>query len=229
MYDFNVEDFMAERGVYDDKLSELSCAHLGYILKDINDIKSSYIQLGFHLAEFKRCEDYYAFGYFSFEDFVQEKLGLDKSALSRCLNVYYEFADVQKGTRKMWIAEKWKDYSYSQLCEMLSMDDIQRRQVSPNMTVKQIRELKKSKKKESQQEDVTNHLCVMDLLNSGIVLQNRIKAVSSLRSFVLRVFDCDGKEIKNLSFSGQPVELLFSSDRCMIIRLYTSKQDSESV
>ena len=51
---------------------------------------------------------------------------------------------VQDCTHTMYLDEKYQDYSYSQLCEMLGMSDEQRRQVRPDMTVKEIRELKKN-------------------------------------------------------------------------------------
>lgn len=36
------------------------------------------------------------------------------------------------------MSDKYQGYSYSQLCEMLPLDDKQRSQVKPDMTIKQI-------------------------------------------------------------------------------------------
>lgn len=49
-----------------------------YIKKDIMDIKTSYIRLGFHLAECKTCKYYEKFGYVDFNEFVFNNFGLDK-------------------------------------------------------------------------------------------------------------------------------------------------------
>lgn len=109
--DFNKEDYVRPGSRRNP--DEMACGSLGYILQDIKDIKNSYIRLGFHLAEFQRCGYYIRFGYDSLDEFVQEKLGLDKSALSRCLGVFYQFSECKDGCHKIWIDDKWKDYSYS--------------------------------------------------------------------------------------------------------------------
>ena len=127
------------------KSEEADARHsLRYILSDLSDLKRSFIRLGFHLYEFRMYAFYYVFGYLSMEDFCEANLGLSKSAVSRLINVYLEFSKVQDYTRTMFLDEKYQDYSYSQLCEMLNMTDEQRRQVRPDMTVKEIRDLKKN-------------------------------------------------------------------------------------
>lgn len=45
--------------------------------------------------------------------------------------------------RTMSLQPQYQQFNYSQLCEMLSMSDKQREKVTPDMTVKQIRELKR--------------------------------------------------------------------------------------
>lgn len=117
---------------------------LRYILADMSDLKRSFIRLGFHLCEFRRYAFYTEFGYTSMEDFCEANLGLSKSSVSRLIKVYLEFSKVQGYTHTMFLDDKYADYSYSQLCEMLNMSDEQRRQVKPDMTVKEIRELKKN-------------------------------------------------------------------------------------
>lgn len=128
-----------------------------YIAQDILDIKSNYIKLGFHLDEFKRFQYYEDFGYSDFYEFCDVNLKLDKTAVSRAISVFYNFSDRQNNIHKMWIAEKYKDYNYSQLCEMLPLNDEQRKKVTPDMTVQQIRDYKKSlKAKEEYTENATS-------------------------------------------------------------------------
>ncbi len=128
---------------------ELARGHFEYIARDVADIKQNYVKLGFHLREFRDFQYYEAFGFDDFYEFVEVNFGLDKSAVSRCISVWYRFADYDSvsHSRKMWLSDKWKDFSYSQLCEMLPLDDEQTRVVSPKMTVKEIREYKKNLKK----------------------------------------------------------------------------------
>lgn len=121
---------------------------LKYILTDVNDIRKSYIRLGFHLHEFDRLKYYEDFGYATLAEFCEVNLGLDKSAVSRCISVFWEFAKINDNitqSRSMFLDEKYENFSYSQLCEMVSMTADQRKLVKPEMTIKQIRELKKKK------------------------------------------------------------------------------------
>ena len=126
---------------------------LKYLYTDLSDIRKYYIRLGFHLYEFKGCEYYKDFGYQTLEDFCDVNLGLDKGTVSRCINVYKEFnasndLSYNGGGKTigcaMDLSEKWKDFSYTQLCEMLPLTEYDRKQITPDMTVKQIREYKKS-------------------------------------------------------------------------------------
>lgn len=95
---------------------------LGYIHRDMYDIKKSYFRLGFHLNEFKAFEYYKDFGYETFEEFCENNFDLDKSAISRCINVFLMITDA--GNKKyrngvevhgcaMDIAEEYEGYSYS--------------------------------------------------------------------------------------------------------------------
>ena len=124
---------------------------LKYILRDISDIKKSYFILGFHLNEFRNFKYYEDFGYLTFEEFCENNFDMDKSAISRCINVFLMINAHNKRTYKngvecvgcaMQILDEYKDFSYSQLCEMLPLDDDKRAKVKPDMTIKQIREMK---------------------------------------------------------------------------------------
>lgn len=118
----------------------------GYIKNDIDDIKSNYIKLGFHLKECQGAKYYECFGYSNFYDYVHANFGLDKSAVNRCMNVFNRFCQKQGASYQMRLDDKWKDYSYSQLTEMLPLDDESIKDITPDMTVKQIREYKRQVK-----------------------------------------------------------------------------------
>ena len=131
-----------------------------YVFNDLRDIKHNYIKLGFHLDELKRLKIDSKLGYYSFYDFCLDNFNMDKSSVSRCLNVFYAFAekDSDSFSRKMWIDDKYKDYSYSQLCEMVSISDEKLlKQIKPDMSVKDIRELKKSNSKVATSQPSQNH------------------------------------------------------------------------
>lgn len=127
--------------------------YFDYILSDIFNIRTRYIRLGFLLRKFAQCEYFKDFGYSSLAEFCEVNLHLGKSALSRCLAVYDRFSAVNDGyeyrndikTKRsaISIGKKWEGFSYSQLCEMVSMDKDLLEQVTPDMTISRIRELKK--------------------------------------------------------------------------------------
>ncbi len=132
---------------------ECARASFKYILNDFRDIKQLYFRLGFHLHEFKMLEYYKDFGYLSFEEFCEANIDMDKGAISRCINVFLMTnsageltynAGVKKTGCASYMSDKYKDYSYSQLTEMLPLDEEMRKHVTPDMTVKRIRELKNS-------------------------------------------------------------------------------------
>ena len=128
---------------------------LKYIFTDITDIKESYFRLGFHLNEFRMCEYYKDFGYLTFEEFCEVNFEMKKGTISRCINVFlmtnsagefkYKNGVKTRGCASV-MSEKFQDYSYSQLVEMLPLTEEQRKEITPGMTVKQIREFKKKKK-----------------------------------------------------------------------------------
>lgn len=113
------------------------------IAGSMQDIKMHYIQLGYHLQQCKKAKFYLEFGFDNFEDFISNKFGLDKGTASRCINVSSHYS-IKKGGN-IEIAEAFKAYSYSQLVEMLPLfDEGYSDRVKPNMSVREIRELKKS-------------------------------------------------------------------------------------
>ena len=206
---------------YRDTPRKEAYGHVKYLYTDLTDIRKYYIRLGFHLDEFERCGYYFDFGYPTLESFCQSNLGLDKSAVSRCIGVYREFnakddqksrcGVISKGSA-IELSEKWQDYSYTQLCEMLPLSPEQREMVSPDMTIKQIRDYKKSLKNKpvasTQQEDSECEAVALTQLKQfdfdeykkkrGIVQINYIKSCDPVKnglSCSLCLFDGSGKKI----------------------------------
>ena len=243
-----------------EKVDDLNLASVKYMYTDLTDIRKYYIRLGFHLYEFYCRVGYMSFGYSTLYDFCEANLGLDKSAVSRCMNVYREFNaknDVERiGNYEshgcsMDLSERWKDYSYTQLCELLSLSEDERKKVTPDMTVKQIREYKKalkgkpaaSKQPETsdggsvastQPEDLPNDTVASTQLfdfneygyKKGIVLQNYIKKCDPIKTDhkkLLYVFDSRGKEI----ISDVDCDILLNTEGDLVVRMYASSEPLE--
>lgn len=121
-----------------------ACSNINWVRNDINEIKSQFIRLGFHLEEISRCEIYKIFGFDDFYEFCEANFHLSRSTVSRHINLFLRFChkNGKYETPTMFIDERWKDYNYSQLCEMLPLPDQKLEGVNPKMTVKEIREYK---------------------------------------------------------------------------------------
>lgn len=216
---------------------------LKYLYTDLTDIRKYYIRLGFHLQEFKNCEYYKDFGYLTLEEFCDVNLSMDKGAVSRCINVYKQFnasSDVTfHGANKtvgcaMDLSERWKDYSYTQLCEMLPLSEEERKKVTPDMTVKDIREFKKTLKTgnasvaSTQPDKAPEEKKLFDKKKydstQGIVRQNVVRHCDALNdSVVFNVFDKNGR------FLGGNVwcDLIYKSGHEYYFRLRQTRDKEE--
>lgn len=115
------------------------------VLEDLAASKTNYFYLGVHLLDIWTTKTYgghkfdvHNYSAANFFDYCNVHFKLDKSQVSRYMNIVSEFGDKLIG-----FAEQWKPYSYSQLSEMLSLTSKQREEVKPDWTIKRIREYKK--------------------------------------------------------------------------------------
>lgn len=226
---------------------EQALASVKYMYTDLTDIRKYYIRLGFHLNEFRANLGYFDFGYSTLEDFCDVNLGLDKSAVSRCINVYREFnagddkefiGNIVNHGCAMDLSDKWKDYSYTQLCEMLPLSPEDRKKVTPDMSCSKIREFKKQLKSSSQsslstQPEKPESESVAStqpkifsyekyVKTVGIVQQNYIKSCNPVDLINLHVLDNRGHKILcgRLAYVLQrPTE---KNNRCLVIRMADS-------
>ncbi|MBD5505362.1 MAG: hypothetical protein HDR09_16920 [Lachnospiraceae bacterium] len=230
-------------------VNELSLASVKYMYTDLTDIRKYYIRLGFHLHEFDMNKGYLDFGYSTLEEFCNVNLGLDKSTVSRCINVYREFnagddkefiGNIVNHGCAMELSDRWKNYSYTQLCEMLPLSPEDRKRVLPTMSCKEIREFKKKlknrKKKalngavDSTQPEESGSGSVASTQpkrfdwveyagKKGIVAQNYVKSCSQLKDTITAiVFDNRGREIVCTRLCG----ILEKSSNSLVIRMYDS-------
>lgn len=186
-----------------DEPDALALGSYDFIARDLNDIKRSYFRLGFHLNEFDRCKYYQQFGFSCLSDFALHNWGLEPSFVSRCIAVFLFTAQYSGAIPTMFQEEKYQPYSYSQLVEMISMDEDTLRRCSPSYSVRELREIKKNAKKKKKiatsQSSVSaskNLLAYDDVRNlHGAALSAKVRSVSSLGGILITVFDRDGKVI----------------------------------
>ena len=141
------------------------------ILKDLENEKTNFFYLGVHLIDLCNSGAYrvYAKGITCgqmrieynlpigagnlcseyFFAYCESKFALEKSQVSRLMNIADEFGNKARGFKA-----QWKDFKYSQLCEFLPLTEEQRKAVKPDWSIKKIREYKKTLVATSQQGEI---------------------------------------------------------------------------
>ena len=144
------------------------------IRKDLEESKQNFFWLGVHLIDLYSSNSYSAIVGIRFNHerirneygfnlpigagnccadfffaYCFDEFGLDKTQVSRLMNIVDEFGDGLRCFKK-----KWEKFGYSQLCELLPLSDEERKPVKPDWTIKKIREYKKSLVATSQQGEI---------------------------------------------------------------------------
>lgn len=131
------------------KVGLLDPVKMGYkdsleIIKDESfKIQKSFVKIGWYLKHIRDEELYKADGYENIYDCAAEQLGYAQSTVSRLINICEKFS---KDHNSPELDEKYSGFDKSQMIEMLPMSPEQLEKVTPEMTVKQIREVNKETK-----------------------------------------------------------------------------------
>ena len=163
MIDFKQKRFQGVSS--NDKVENLEVLekYAATIRKDLEESKQNFFWLGVHLIDlyssnlYRLTFDREKLGVSGLVDncsaecffaYCYDEFGLDKTQVSRYMNIVDEFGEGLRGFKK-----EWEPYSYSQLCELLPLSSEQRKPIQPDWTIKRIREYKKSLVATSQQSD----------------------------------------------------------------------------
>ena len=106
------------------------------------DAGRNVIAVGYYLKVIRDRELFRDAGYRNIWEYAWEEYGFSKSTASRYMARNDRFS---VGGNSPVMAEEYREYSRAQLQEMLSLDAEQMEQVTPEMTVREIRELKRPK------------------------------------------------------------------------------------
>lgn len=174
MIDFKQKRFQGVSST--DKVENLEVLekYAATIRKDLEDSKQNFFWLGVHLIDLYSSNTYSAIVGIRFNHeqirneygfnlpigagnccadfffaYCFDEFGLDKTQVSRLMNIVDEFGDGLRCFKK-----KWEKFGYSQLCELLPLSDEKRKSVKPDWTIKKIREYKKSLVATSQQGEI---------------------------------------------------------------------------
>ena len=113
-----------------------------YIQANLKSAARSVIAIGYYLKCVHRNELFKEAGYKDICEYAKDRFGFSASTTSRYMTRNDKFS--VNGNSQI-LDDKYKDFNKSQLQEMLSLDAEQLEKVTPDMTVVQIREMKKPK------------------------------------------------------------------------------------
>ena len=112
-----------------------------FIATSIKDIARSFVKIGYYLKYIKEKELYKEDGYQDIWEFAFDTYGISRSTASRYIAINDRFSE--HGNSPV-LAAAYQDYSKSKLQEMLYLTDEQIENVTPEMTVKEIREIRET-------------------------------------------------------------------------------------
>ncbi len=138
--------FLEEYGVDFSDVERVNYAALdGYC----RQFDKKFFQIAYLLDFFKNEDRYKKFNCDTFNDFCLKKFKLEKTLVSRLLRSWCRFAEIdEEGNRLQCVKSEFADYNFSQLVELLPLSDSEIGFVTPEMSVKQLRDLKKKLKEE---------------------------------------------------------------------------------
>lgn len=163
----NFETLMQPCGVLEadftlqQQFKEYSCKQLetvtNRIMQCVYNVTSNFLEIGFRLYECEHYRYYAEAGYDNVCDYALSELGFKKSSTRNFIRVYERFCDhdiVKKALRSekygvsrgnYIILQQYKNFSYSQLTELLSLSDPQIAAIAPvpEDTVEDIRKKKR--------------------------------------------------------------------------------------
>ena len=113
----------------------------------ILDVKNGIVTAGYALRAIRNEKLWKEHGYASFDAFMEICYQKDKSWASNCIRVYEQFGELAGPEQEPRLQEKYQEYSAGGLIEMLSMPEELREQVTADMPVREIRELKREARK----------------------------------------------------------------------------------
>lgn len=108
--------------------------------KIVQSAAGSTMEIGFYLKQIRDGHLYEEKGYTNIWEYAQEELHFHKSTASRCMSLNDRFSE---GGNSPKMDDRYAEYSKSQLQEMLSLTDEQIEQVTSDMTVREIRQIRK--------------------------------------------------------------------------------------
>ena len=177
------------------------------IRRDLESMSRKFITIGYYLKLIRDNEMYRQDGFRDIWEFAQDTYGISKSTCSRWMAMNDKFS---QGGNSPYLKEEYRDFGKSQLQEMLYLTDEQMEQARPDMTAKEIREIRKPAKIELKKPDETERQYLKSAAKRLIICWR----VWFLQDFTNRVMQVDEspKEIRK-KLAGKSRFYYFSTDK----------------
>ncbi len=166
-----------------------------FIRSNLQSAVRSVIATGFYLKHIRDNELYLEAGYKNVNEYAMDKFGLSASATSRYITRNTRFS---RGGNSPLIDDRFKDFSKSQLQEMLGMSDEQLEQVTPDMTVREIRSM--ARPKEIPYIEIPGQTELKDI--PGVMPEERTE---SFEASTAELFDVEEDENMVQPVAGKPI------------------------
>lgn len=138
-------------------LHNLTAESVSRIIKsDMTNVARQCVSIGFHLKAARDRELYKDAGYETLWEYAADQFGLSMSSASRYITINDRFS---VGGNTPMLMEEYRNFSKSQLQEMISLSPEQAKKVTEKTTVKQIREMKPKKEKLKEIPEDTSDQC----------------------------------------------------------------------
>lgn len=131
----------------------------GIIRNNLENVARAFVTTGYYLRVIEERKLYLEDGYESLNDFALGEYGMGSTWVNRCIRVNERFSEDGYSPK---IADQYRGYNKSQLTEMLPLSDERLEEVTPDMTVKQIRELKQPDPVEDPEEQIHGQVSIED-------------------------------------------------------------------
>lgn len=127
------------------KKSDLTFDEANAMLDEYNrSLRNNFVGIGYTLKRVREDKLFLEAGYKNFDEFMNAKYGKDKSWASKCISIAVQFG---QGEETPVIQDKYADYEFNKLVELVTMTEEQRSQVTPKTSVRELREMKPGRKK----------------------------------------------------------------------------------
>lgn len=115
--------------------------------KQLN-MAENYVAIGYYLRKAREAELYKGGGYASIHEMAAGEFGMARQTAEHCMRINEKFSE---GGDSPALEESFRKYGKSQLQEMLYLTDEQLEDVQPDMTVKDIRNIRKPVEKKAEE------------------------------------------------------------------------------